>query len=128
VARRASPSLTEAELRLMQVLWEKRAATVAEIAEALPPPQPHYSSIITILRILERKRFVRHFEQGRAYVYEPLIDRETAADSAIGQVVKNFFRNQPSSLALRLVAKEKLSADEVQRLRELIDHYEDEPT
>jgi predicted transcriptional regulator len=126
--RKPSPTLTEAELRLMHVLWEKRAATVAQIAEALPPPQPHYSSIITILRVLEKKRFVRHREQGRAYLYEPLVDRDTAADSAVGHVVANFFRNSPSSLALRLVSKERLSRDDIGRLRELIDQYEDEPT
>jgi predicted transcriptional regulator len=125
--RKPSPTLTEAELRLMQVLWDKRAATVAQIAQALPPPQPHYSSIITILRVLERKRFVRHGEQGRAYVYEPLVDRDTAADSAVGHVIASFFRNNPTSLALRLVSKEKLSRGDIDRLRELIDHYEDEP-
>jgi predicted transcriptional regulator len=125
--RKPSPTLTEAELRLMQVLWEKRAATAAQIAEALPPPQPHYSSIVTILRVLEKKRFVRHREQGRAYVYEPLVDRDTAADSAVGHVIASFFRNNPTSLALRLVSKEKLSRDDIDRLRELIDQHEDAP-
>jgi predicted transcriptional regulator len=125
--RKPSPTLTQAELRLMQVLWEKRAATVAEIAEALPPPQPHYSSIITILRVLEKKRIVRHRAQGRAYVYEPLVDRDAAADSAVGHVIANFFRNNPTSLALRLVAKEKLSHDDLAQLRALIDQHEDEP-
>ena len=94
--RKPSPTLTQAELRLMHVLWDKRAATVAEIAEALPPPQPHYSSIITILRVLEKKRIVRHRAQGRAYVYEPLVDRDAAADSAVGHVIANFFRNNPT--------------------------------
>src|SRR5579884_3638967 len=125
--RKPSPTLTEAELRLMHVLWDKRAATVAEIAEALPPPQPHYSSIITILRVLEKKRIVRHRPQGRAYVYEPLVDRDAAADSAVGHVIANFFRNNPSSLALRLVSKERMSHEDVARLRALIDEYEDEP-
>jgi predicted transcriptional regulator len=125
--RKPSPTLTEAELRLMQVLWEKRTATVAEIADALPPPQPHYSSIITILRVLEKKRIVRHRTQGRAYLYEPLVDRDAAADSAVGHVIANFFRNNPTSLALRLVSKEKLSHDDIARLRALIDDYEEQP-
>jgi predicted transcriptional regulator len=125
--RKPSPTLTEAELRLMQVLWEKRAATASQIAEALPPPQPHYSSIVTILRVLEKKCFVRHSEHGRAYVYEPLVDRDTAADSAVGHVIASFFRNNPTSLALRLVSKEKLSRGDIDRLRELIDQHEDAP-
>lgn len=123
--RRPSPTLTEGELRLMNVLWDKHAATVAEIAAALPAPQPHYSSIITILRVLEKKRFVQHREQGRAFVYEPIVDRDTAADSAVGHVVANFFRNSPTSLALRLVAKERLSQEEADRLRALIDEHEE---
>jgi len=125
--RKPSPTLTQAELRLMHVLWEKRAATVADIAAALPPPQPHYSSIITILRVLEKKRIVRHRTQGRAYVYEPLVDRDAAADSAVGHVIANFFRNNPTSLALRLVSKEKLSHDDIAQLRALIDDYEEQP-
>jgi predicted transcriptional regulator len=100
---------------------------VAEIADALPPPQPHYSSIITILRVLEKKRIVRHRTQGRAYLYEPLVDRDAAADSAVGHVIANFFRNNPTSLALRLVSKEKLSHDDIARLRALIDDYEEQP-
>ena len=125
--RKPSPTLTEGELRLMQVLWDKRAATAAQVAEALPPPQPHYSSIVTILRVLEKKGFVRHREHGRAYVYEPLVDRDTAADTAVGHVLANFFRNNPTSLALRLVSKERLSRHEIDQLRLLIDEYEDDP-
>lgn len=124
--RKPSPTLTEGELRLMQVLWDKRAATAAQVAEALPPPQPHYSSIVTILRVLEKKGFVRHREHGRAYVYEPLVDRDTAADTAVGHVLANFFRNNPTSLALRLVSKERLSRQEIDQLRSLIDGYEDD--
>ncbi len=126
MARKPSPTLTPAELRLMDVLWEKRRATVAQIAEALPPPPLHYSTVLTMMRILEKKGFARHFEDGRAYVYEPVVDREQAAESAVGHVVKNFFRNSPGSLALKLVEKQKLSGDEIARLRALIDQHEEE--
>ncbi len=124
--RKASPTLTQAELRLMDVLWQKRRATVAQIVEDLPPPPVHYSTVLTMMRILEKKGFVRHVEEGRAYVYEPLVDRERAADSAVGHLLQNFFRNSPASLALKLVQKEQLSRDEIARLRALIDAREDE--
>ena len=125
MARKTSPTLTQAELRLMDILWGKGRATVAQIVEALPPPPLHYSTVLTMMRILEQKGFARHSEDGRAYVYEPLVDRERAADSAVGQLVKTFFRNSPGSLALNLVQKERLSREEIARLRALIDAQED---
>jgi predicted transcriptional regulator len=124
--RKPSPTLTDAELRLMEVLWNKERATVADIVAALPPPPIHYSTVLTTMRILERKGFVRHFEDGRTYVYEASVDRDAAADSALGHLVNKFFRNSPTSLALRLVSKEKPSREELARLKALIDRYEDE--
>lgn len=124
--RKTSPTLTDAELRLMEVLWTKGRATVADIVGALPPPPVHYSTVLTTMRILERKGFVSHHEDGRTYVYEANVDREAAADSALGHLVKKFFRNSPTSLALRLVSKEKPSREELARLKALIDEYEEE--
>lgn len=123
--RKPSPSLTDVELRIMQVLWSKRRATVAEVADALPPPPLAYSSVLTMLRILEQKGFAAHEEQGRAYVYTPLIEREDAARSAVGQVVKKFFSNNAGELALRLVEEGRPSDEELRRLRRLIDQYEE---
>lgn len=124
--RKPSPTLTDAELRLMEVLWTKGRATVADIVGALPPPPVHYSTVLTTMRILERKGFVEHHEDGRTYVYAATVDRDAAADSALGHLVNKFFRNSPTSLALRLVSKEKPSREELARLKALIDLYEDE--
>jgi len=84
VARKKSQTLTEAELRLMDVLWQKRHATIAEVTEALPPPPIAYNTVLTTMRILERKGYVAHEEDGRAYVYRPLIEKDDAAKSAGG--------------------------------------------
>ena len=68
MARKKSPTLTEAELRLMEVLWQKRSATIADVTEALPPPPIAYNTVLTTMRILEQKGYVSHEEQGRAYL------------------------------------------------------------
>lgn len=126
MARKKSPTLTEAELRLMEVLWQKRQATVADVTEALPPPPLAYNSVLTTMRILEQKGYVRHHEEGRAYVYEPLVEREAAAKSAVGQLLKRFFGNKSAALALRLVEEERPSDEELRRLRALIEKYEEQ--
>lgn len=125
--RKKSPTLTEAELRVMEVLWKLERATVGEVAEALPPPPLAYNTVLTTLRILEQKGHVSHDEAGRAYVYYPLVERDVAAQSAIKQVVSKFFGNSAGALALRLIENERPSKDEMDRLRELIERYEEKP-
>ncbi|HTU69223.1 MAG TPA: BlaI/MecI/CopY family transcriptional regulator [Candidatus Baltobacteraceae bacterium] len=123
--RRPSPTLTEAELRVMEVLWRLERATVAEVTEALPPPPIAYNSVLTTLRILEQKGHVAHEEAGRAFVYRPLIARERAASSAVKNVVEKFFGNNSGELALRLIESERPSDEELARLRSLIERYEE---
>jgi predicted transcriptional regulator len=126
VARKKSSTLTEAELRLMEVLWQKGRATVAEVAEALPPPPLAYNTVLTTMRILEQKGYVNHQEEGRAYVYQPLIERDDAAKSAVGNILQQFFGNKSGALALRLVEDKRPSDEELQRLKRLIEQYEEE--
>jgi predicted transcriptional regulator len=127
VARKKSPTLTEAELRLMEVLWQKRSATIADVTEALPPPPIAYNTVLTTMRILEQKGYVSHEEQGRAYVYSPLVEREEAAQSAVGLLLNRFFGNKSAELALRLIEKERPGEAELQRLKTLIEQYEEGP-
>ncbi|MBV8151227.1 MAG: BlaI/MecI/CopY family transcriptional regulator, partial [Candidatus Eremiobacteraeota bacterium] len=79
MARQPSPTLTEAEQRLMEVLWKKRRATVADVTATLRAPKLAYSTVLTTMRILEEKGYVRHTEAGRAYVYEPVVERDAAS-------------------------------------------------
>jgi len=110
----------------MDVLWNRRRATVGEVTEALPPPPIAYNTVLTTMRILEQKGYVRHKEEGRAFVFEPLVEREEAAKSAVGQLLSKFFANNAGELALRLVADKRPNADELQRLKQLIEEYEEE--
>jgi predicted transcriptional regulator len=126
VARKKSSTLTEAELRLMEVLWLKGRATVAEVTEALPPPPLAYNTVLTTMRILEQKGYVQHKEEGRAYVYQPLIERDDAANSAVGNILQRFFGNKSGALALRLVEESRPSDEELARLKRLIEQYEED--
>jgi predicted transcriptional regulator len=125
MARSRSKTLTEAELRLMEVLWVRETATVAEVMSSLPPPPIAYNSVLTTMRILEQKGFVAHEEAGRAFVYHPLVARDAAAQTAVGHLVSRFFENSSGSLALRLIESERPSDDELSRLKTLIERYEE---
>jgi len=125
VARKKSPHLTDAELRLMDVLWEKGDATVSDVADALPQnPALAYSTVLTTLRILENKGFVSHTKDGRAFVYHPLVGREQARESAVTHLVRRFFENSPELLMLNLLDGKKVDASELRRLRKKIEEAE----
>lgn len=123
MARKRSPHLTEAELRLMDVVWEKGSATVAEVAEALPKELGlAYNTVLTTLRILEEKGYLAHTksEEGRAFVYQALVGRDEAGRTAVRYLVSRFFRNSPELLVLNLLQDEDLSAREISRIRGLL--------
>ena len=120
MARRKSPTLTEVELELMDVLWMKGSATVGEIVEALPEERLAYSSVLTMMRILEQKGYVSHEKESRAFVYRPLVDRQQAQKSVVGYLLKRFFNNSPELLVVNLLEHEDLSPAEVKRLKRMI--------
>jgi predicted transcriptional regulator len=120
--RKPSSNLTDAELRLMEVLWTKGAASVSEVQESLSGTPPlAYSSVITTLRILETKGYVRHRKEGRAFQYEPLVGRQQARRSAITQVLQRFFEGSPELLMASLFEDREIDARELQRLRKRIE-------
>ena len=122
MSRSPSGTLTEAELRIMNVLWERGSATVHEVLAALPEKSaPAYNSILTIIRILERKGFVKHLKDKRAHVYLPLVDREKATHFEVGNLVRRFFANSRESLVLNILEEKGIDAEELQRLRQLLE-------
>jgi len=124
VARKKSKTLTEGELRLMDVLWQKGHATVAEVTSSLGAPPIAYNTVLTTMRILEQKGFVRHEEEGRAFIYIPRVRREEASTRALDQLLTRFFDNSAGTLALKLVENQQLDKTELSRLKELIEKYE----
>src|SRR5579864_8939131 len=93
VARKKSRTLTEAELRLMEVLWQKGRATVGDLTGSLGSPLIAYNTVLTTMRILEQKGFVRHEEEGRAFIYIPKVRREEASTTALDLLLNRFFNN-----------------------------------
>ena len=117
--RRASATLTDAELRIMEVLWRYGSGTVGGVVTAMPFPAPAYNSVLTILRILESKGYVRHRKDGRAFVYEPIVDREQARYGALKHLLSRFFDNSPEQLVLKVLEHEEIDRAELARLRAL---------
>ncbi|MGI9073581.1 MAG: BlaI/MecI/CopY family transcriptional regulator [Bryobacteraceae bacterium] len=123
--RKKSPQLTEGELRLMNVLWEKGSATVGEVVEALKQdPPPAYSTVLTTLRILEKKGYLRHNKEGRAFIYETVVDRQQASRGAIHHLLSRFFDNSPELLVANLLRDERMNRREINRLKKLITEHE----
>lgn len=124
--RKKPKTLTKAELRVMDVLWQRSSGTVADVVAALPPPPLAYTTVLTMLRILEQKGAVSRKPDGRAHVYYPCIDRDDAATSAVGDVLRSFFANSKTALAVRLMSEERPSDEELASIKALIAQYEDE--
>jgi predicted transcriptional regulator len=110
----------------MDVLWQKGRATVGEVTASLGAPPIAYNTVLTTMRILEQKGFVRHEEEGRAFIYIPRIRREEASTTALNQLINRFFDNSAGTLALRLVENQQLDKAELARLKDLIAKYEGE--
>ena len=125
MARKKSPTLTDAELRLMDILWEKESATVSEVVEALSGSQSlAYSTVLTTLRILEQKGYLRHGQRGRAFVYRPAVDRGQVRRGAIRYILSRFFQNDPGLLLVNVLENEDLSPKELIRLRQMLEKDE----
>jgi predicted transcriptional regulator len=121
--RKRSLNLTAAELRLMDIVWDKGTATVGEVAEALiGEPVLAYNTVLTTLRILEEKGYVRHTKsrEGRAFVYRAIVGRKQASRNALRQVVRGFFGNSPELLVLHLLDDGDLSERELRNIRNLL--------
>jgi predicted transcriptional regulator len=125
MARPKSPTLTEAELRLMNVVWSRKRATVGEVVDALQgKPVLAYTTVLTTLRILETKGYLRHTKEGRAFIYEPLIGRKEASSKAIRSLVSRFFGGSPAQLVMNLLEDEVIDERELQHIKKRISESE----
>jgi predicted transcriptional regulator len=121
VPPRQSATLTEAELRIMEVLWLKGSATVQTVLDSLPAKVPlAYNSVLTTVRVLEKKGYVEHIKDGRAHVYAPLIAREDASRSEIRHLVSRFFKDSHEQLVLNILEDRGVDAEELARLRKML--------
>jgi BlaI family transcriptional regulator, penicillinase repressor len=122
LARNRSATLTEAELRIMNVLWQRGSATVHDVLQALPAkPALAYNSVLTIVRILERKGYVKHVKDKRAHVYTPQVDRENATRSEVRRLVSRFFGDSHELLVLNILEDKGIDTEELDRVRQLLE-------
>lgn len=122
MARKRSVPLTEAEQRLMEIVWIRGPVTVSDVVDALPPESPlAYTSVQTMMKILEQKGYVRHREAGRAFLYSAVVERSDAARTALTYVMQRFFGGSPERLALNLVEDEQVTVEQLDNIRALID-------
>ena len=110
---------TARELDMITVLWDRGPSTVAEVRQGLDDALA-YTTVLTILRILEEKGYVGHTTEGRTHRYEPLVERSAAGGSALKRLTKRLFSGSPELLLTRLVEDQDLSDDELRRMRDLL--------
>jgi predicted transcriptional regulator len=123
-----SNTLTEAELRIMRILWKRGESLVSELVAAMPESTPlAYTSVLTTVRVLERKGYVRHRQEGRAFVYNPCVAEHEASLSEMQHMLHRFFGNSRERLLLTLLGDEDVSANELQRLKAAITQAESAP-
>lgn len=119
---RKSQTLTEAELRLMNVLWQKGSATVQQVLDSLPgKPALAYNSVLTTIRILENKGYVKHLKDGRAHVYTPLMGKREATRFEIRHLVNRFFKNSHEQLVLNILQDDSIDEAELKKLRRMLE-------
>lgn len=123
MARKKSLTLTDAELRIMEVIWEKGSATVGEVAEALAGKDGSaYTTLLTLMGILRSKGYLscHKQEQGRGHVFTPKVDRNAAARKAVSLLLTRFFGGSHRELVLSFLREEELSLKELDQLKRTI--------
>jgi predicted transcriptional regulator len=117
-----SGTLTEAELRIMNVLWVRGSGTVQQVLDSIvEKPVLAYNSVLTTIRVLERKGYLQHLKDGRAHVYSPLVAKTEATRSEIRHLVSRFFKNSHEQLVLNVLEDQGVGTEELARLREMLD-------
>lgn len=116
-----SNTLTEAELRIMRILWDRGESLVSDLVAAMPAEAPlAYTSVLTTVRILEQKGYVQHRQEGRAFLYSPCVAEHDASRSEVHHVLGRFFDNSRERLMLSLLGDGEVTFDELQRLKQAI--------
>jgi predicted transcriptional regulator len=123
-----SNTLTQAELRLMKVLWLRGESSVADMVAACSDDAPlAYTSVLTTIRILEQKGYVSHRQEGRAFFYSASVAEQEASRSEVKHVLQRFFGNSREKLVLSLLGDNGISPEELRRLKEAIAAVPNEP-
>ena len=122
MARKPAKTLTDGELRIMEVIWTMKTATVKDVTDALQAKEGlAYNTVQTMMRILEDKGYLQHEKQGRSFIFTPLIGRQSARAQALRHLLVRFFDDSPQTLMVNLLQDQELDRAEIKKLRELIE-------
>jgi len=125
VPPRQSGTLTEAELRIMNVLWANGSGTVQQVLDSITEkPSLAYNSVLTTIRVLERKGYLKHLKDGRAHVYTPVIGQKEATRSEIRHLVSRFFQDSHELLLLNVLEDRGVEPEELAQLRQMLNRGE----
>lgn len=116
-----SITLTEAELRLMKILWRRGESAVGDLVAAMPEGTSlAYNSVLTTIRILEQKGYVEHRQDGRAFLYTPCVAEQEASQTEVRHMLQRFFGNSRERLLISLLGDDEITPEELQRLKQAI--------
>ncbi|MDE6287672.1 MAG: BlaI/MecI/CopY family transcriptional regulator [Muribaculaceae bacterium] len=122
MAKTTKNQLTPKEEELMQLLWEHGPISISKLVELYHEPKPHFNTVSTVVRRLERKGFVNHNEEGGSFRYYATVPKENFRDRSFGNFIKNYFGGSYFGAVSALVQEEKISADELKELLKLIEN------
>ena len=119
--RPRQPGLTENELEVMQVLWAHAPLKISDILEQLQRnPKPAYTSLLTLVQTMEKKGYIKHEKEGKAFAYLPILKKKKYLAGEVKRIVKRLFGGKASSLVMNLVESEQLSKYEIENLKQLL--------
>ena len=118
--RRRKELPTQTEMEILNVLWRAGEASVQGVCQELKPPKRAYTTVLTLLRIMERKGYVAHELEGRAFIYRPVLDEEKTRRSVIRRLIDRMFEGSAETLVANLLEHEDISEGELRRLRRII--------
>ena len=113
--------LTKAEEQIMQVLWKIKKGFVNDVLEHFPNPKPAYNTVSTIIRILERKKYIGHNAYGKSHEYYPLVSKNEYTSSYFNGMMKNYFSNSYQSLVSFLAKDKNLSIQDMEEIKKLME-------
>ena len=114
--------LTKAEEQMMMALWNIEKGYISDIIAALPEPKPAYTTVSTIIKILEKKGFISHKTHGKNHEYYPLIDKATYSEKFIKKFAMNYFDNSFTGLVSCFANEQNLSIIELEEIKQIIEN------
>jgi len=125
MARHKSPGPTDRELAILSVLWQRGPSTVRQVHETLhPDSETGYTTTLKLMQIMAEKGLLSRTGVGRRHVYRPAASEEKTQKEVVGEMMEKVFAGSAEKLVMRALAARKVSAEELKRIRQMLDEIE----